>query len=130
MIVVDASVALELALATPELASFKERILASDEGFAAPELLDLEVAQALRRMVRQKTADENRAAIALEQLRILPIERVSHAFVIEKVWALRANLTAYDAAYFALAEMLDAPLWTRDRKFLAATNRSPRIEIV
>jgi predicted nucleic acid-binding protein len=68
--------------------------------------------------------EQIRAEKALLIFENAPIERFSHRPLQARVWALRRNLTAYDAAYFALAELLSAPLWTRDAKYLSASGTS------
>lgn len=129
MIVVDASLALDLALVTPESEALLGRIRAAG-ALAAPEVIDLEILQALRRQVRLKTIGPARANAALDLFGSLPIERYSHQPLAPRIWALRENLTAYDAAYFALSELLQAPLWTRDAKYLSAQLHSAKIVVV
>lgn len=68
-------------------------------------------------MVNSGRLDLRDAEAGLETLSDLHIERFPHGVLTDRIWRLRNNLTAYDAAYFALAEALDAPLWTRDTKF-------------
>lgn len=130
MIVVDASLALDLALATLKGDELRERMQADGRPLAAPELIDLEVLQALRRQLRLKRLDLPRAQAALGIFDRLPIERFSHRALSPRIWALRDKLTAYDAAYFALAELLEAPLWTRDEKFRDVPGHRARIEIL
>lgn len=130
MIVIDASLALELFLVTPMAAEIEERLDAAGRGLVAPEVIDLEIMQALRRLIRTKAVTESRAAFAFDVFRHAPIDRFSHSFLRERIWALRDNLTAYDAAYFALAELLDAPLWTRDTKFRRAPWHRACVEIL
>jgi len=65
---------------------------------------------------------------ALEDQEDISLRRYPHDFLLPRVWELRANLTAYDAVYVALAEALDAPLVTRDRRLAAAGHRA-RIEM-
>ena len=66
----------------------------------------------------------------MEQLRGLSLTRYPHEDLLPRIWALKDNLTAYDAAYVALAEALDAPLITRDRRLAASPGHSARIELV
>ena len=120
MIVIDASLALELAFVTPLSQELERRMNESGRELAAPEIIDLEFLQALRRLLRLKLSDQSRAKAAIGVFSATPIQRFSHLPLQTRIWSLRDNLTAYDAAYFALAEMLDAPLWTRDTKFRAA----------
>ncbi len=131
MIVVDASAALELLLRTEVGEPLAERLLGPDEpSLHAPHLLDLEVAQVLRRFVVRGALAETRAAEALRDLADLPIERYSHELLLPRVWALRLNLTAYDAAYIALAEVLGATLLTRDRRLARAPGHLARVEVL
>ncbi len=74
--------------------------------------------------------DEPRGHLALNYLGMLSITRYSHQPLLGRVWTLRHNLTAYDAVYVALAEMLDAPLLTRDRRLANASGYQARIELV
>ena len=109
----DASVAVEIVLSTPSGNELAPRLLA-EESAHAPHLIDLEVAQALRRIVLRGDLDEGRASQALADFDDLPLERYPHQIFLTRIWALRSNVTAYDAAYVALAEALRAPLWTFD----------------
>lgn len=130
MIVLDASLALDLALVTPESAALAARVRPRSRELAAPELIDLEILQALRRQLHLKRLDRTRAREALDIFESFTIERFSHRTLSPRIWALRDSLTAYDAAYFALAEMLDAPLWTRDEKLRSAPGGRTRVEVV
>lgn len=129
MIVLDASAAIELLLGTPAGALVAERLFDPGESLHAPELLDLEVAQVLRRYERARILDAARAAAALHDLADLPLERYSHRLLLPRAWELRANLTIYDAAYVALAELLDATLLTGDAT-LARAKHHARVEVV
>jgi len=84
----------------------------------------------LRRYVREKLITAQRGQEALEDLAGLPLERYAHDFLLPRVWDLRATLTAYDAVYVALAELLDAPLLTCDRKIASASGHSANIEVI
>lgn len=129
MIVIDASLALDLALVRRGAGSLIDRAEAAGR-LSAPEIIDLEIMQALRRLARLKAISAARADAALDIFRSLPIERYSHFPLAPRIWALRENLTAYDAAYFALAELLDAPLWTRDAKYLSVPLHSAKVEVI
>ena len=117
MIVVDASVILEILLRTRRGISASERVL--EDSLHAPHLLDLEVSQVLRRYVFSGDLDAQRAGEALDDLLDFPITRYPHAFLLPRIWELRRNLTAYDAAYVVLAESLPATLATCDRRLTA-----------
>jgi predicted nucleic acid-binding protein len=113
VIVVDASV-LAPALADDGVDGDLVRDRLRGERLVAPELVDLEVLSTLRRAARGSRLDERRSGQALEDLAALPLRRVSHLPLASRIWELRDNLTAYDASYVALAEMLDCPLLTAD----------------
>lgn len=130
MIVIDASLALDMFLVSPDALSLRARVEAAGREMAAPEVFDLEILQAIRRLSRIGEIDGQRAEAALNICRNAPIERYSHAPLTARIWALRDNLTAYDAAYFALAEMLDAPLWTRDRKYESVPGHRARVKVL
>ena len=104
-------------------------IFASDETLHAPHLVDLEVTQALRRYVRTGIILADRGAEALADLSDLPLTRYPHQVLLPRIWELRHGLTAYDAAYLALAEVLGAPLITRDRA-LANASSHVRVELI
>ena len=126
MIVVDASAVLEVLLQTPVAARVGRRIFAAGETLHAPHLLDLEIAQVLRRYVRSGVISAKRGNEALTDLADLPLNRYPHVVLLPRIWQLRHNVTAYDAAYLALAEALDAPLVTRDR---ALTSAGARVQV-
>ena len=130
MIVLDASAAIEWLLQSPAGIRIDERIFAPSESLHAPHLLDVEVAQVLRRYVREGTISAERGREALEDLGDLPLERYPHDFLMPRVWELRAPLTAYDAVYVALAEVLGAPLLTRDRRIASASGHDADVEVV
>lgn len=130
MIVVDASALLEVLLRTAGAGPVEERLFANGERLHAPHLLDLEVTQAIRRYRLHGEIDEARASHAVELLTVLPLTRHEHRPLINRVWALHRNLTAYDAAYVALAEALDAPLVTRDARLAAASGHRATVELV
>jgi len=120
LIVVDASAVLEVLLQTPAAAVVSRRILGARETLHAPHLLDVEIAQVLRRYARAGVISADRGAQALADLADLPINRYPHFVLLPRIWQWRHNLSAYDATYLALAEALDAPLVTRDRKLASA----------
>ena len=116
MIVVDASALLEALLRTPAAEAVGRRLFAPRQTLHAPHLIDVEVAQVVRRYAMAGEIDEGRGRAALEDLADLPLRRYPHDFLLSRVWDLRNDLTAYDAVYVALAEALDAPLLTRDQR--------------
>lgn len=129
MIVVDASV-IVTALADDGPDGDRARQRLHGEGLAAPHLIDVEVTSAWRRMTTAGELDPRRAALALADLRSLRLERVAHRPLLERCWELRKNLTVYDAAYVALAELIDAPLLTADGRLAEAPGPRCRIEVL
>ena len=130
MIVVDASVILELLLNRPPAKRIAQRILAPEESLHVPHLLDLEVAQVLRRYVLNSEVRAARAALALDDLIDLPLTRYPHDLLLPRIWELRHNLSAYDAAYVALAESLDAALLTRDIRLARTRGHRAVVETI
>ena len=130
MIVLDASALLELLLGTDRGRTIARRITDPSLGLHVPHLADVEVAQALRRYVREGEVESSSAEAALEDLRSLDLERHSHEPLLERVWALRENLTAYDAVYVALAEALETTVLTCDGRLARAPGLTQRIELV
>lgn len=128
--VTDASAVLELLLGTTAALDIQRRLLDSGESLHAPHLLDLEVAQVLRRYVMIGDLTPQRATQALADLADLPILRYPHDLFLPRIWALRHNVTAYDAAYLALAESLPAPLITCDARLAATLGHRATIELV
>jgi predicted nucleic acid-binding protein len=129
LIVVDASALLEVLLRTEAAAAVEARLF-TGETLHAPHLLDLEVAQVLRRYERAGELTARRGGEALEDLASIRIERYPHHLFLPRVWALRSNATAYDACYLALAEALDAPRVTRDRWLGAVPGHGARVEVM
>lgn len=119
MIVVDAGVVVT-ALGDDGLDGHRTRERVAGERLAAPELLDLEVVSAFRRLCAAGTLTVERAEAAVSDLHDLRIERVPHRGLVARCWELRQNVTVYEAAYIALAETLDAPLLTADRRLIGA----------
>jgi predicted nucleic acid-binding protein len=129
LIVVDASAVLELLLRTRAASAVEERLFGG-ETLHAPHVLDLEVAQVLRRYERAAEISEQRGLEALDDLEALAIERYPHGPFLPRVWSLRANATAYDACYLALAEALEAPLLTTDHRLARMPGHHARVEVV
>lgn len=130
MIVVDASALLEVLLRTPAFDAVSGRLFEPGETLHAPHLVDVEIAQVVRRYAAAGEISQERGRAALSDLADFAMRRYPHDFLLQRVWELRDNLTAYDAVYVALAEALDAPLLTRDRRLAAAAGRRARIELV
>lgn len=130
MIVLDASAALELVLGTPTGVRVAARVAPEAESLHAPHLLDVEVLQVLRRHTLSGQLRAERAAEALADFLDLDVERHAHDLLASRIWALRANATAYDAAYLALAELLGAPLLTCDARLAGVPGVAARVELV
>jgi predicted nucleic acid-binding protein len=130
VIVLDASALVELILRTPTGRLVADRIADPAEGLHVPHLVDLEVVQALRRYVREGEIDADVAEAALADLRALDLQRHAHEPLLERVWELRKNLTAYDAVYVALAEVLDGVLITCDRRLSRAPGMRGRVALL
>jgi predicted nucleic acid-binding protein len=130
MIVVDASAALEVLLRTSPGRQIEDRLFAQGETLHAPHLLDVEVAHVLRRYVLRRELTAAQASARLELFAQFPIRRYAHEPLLPRMWVLRANLTAYDAAYVALAEGLRAPLVTRDARIANAKGHAAQVELL
>jgi predicted nucleic acid-binding protein len=129
VIVVDASV-LAPALADDDTDGDRARERLRGKRLVAPELVDLEVVSVLRRAARAGQLEERRSAQALADLATLPLRRVSHLPLLPRVWQLRDNLTTYDAAYVALAEVLGVLLLTADGPLKRAAGIRCEIEVL
>jgi predicted nucleic acid-binding protein len=101
-----------------------------NEELAAPELIDLEVMSALRGLLRAGKVDHRRAELALTNIRRIPMHRASHRGLVTRCWELRNNLTAYDASYVALAELLGARLVTTDARMSRAPQLMCAVEVL
>jgi predicted nucleic acid-binding protein len=130
VIVVDASAVLEVLLRTPAAKAVEDRMFANRRTLHAPHLIDVEVAQVIRRYAANGDIAAERGHMALADLADFPLRRYPHDFLLPRIWALRNNLTAYDAAYVALAEALDTTLLTRDRRMSAAAGHRALVEVV
>ena len=130
MIVLDASAAIELLLLTPRGLVMRPRVFSPEESLHAPQLLDIEIAHALRRHVYRRELTSLRAAQALEDLADLTAERHGHVLFLPRIWQLRDTMSAYDAAYISLAEHLQAPLLTCDEKLARTAGHSAKIELI
>ena len=115
MIVVDASAALSALLNDGPA----RRALVSEQ-LHAPQLIDSEVANGLRRRVAASQLGADAGWTALDAFRRLGMTRYPVFALLDRVWQLRDNLTAYDASYVSLAELLDCPLLTADARLSRA----------
>jgi predicted nucleic acid-binding protein len=125
--VVDASV---VSTAVVETTSAAAQALGRSSTLAAPALLDLEVVQTIRRKVQAGVLTATAGTEAVNRLKRLPIARHPHAALVDRIWALRGNLTAYDASYVALAERLRVSLLTADAAFTTAPGIRCHVKLV
>jgi predicted nucleic acid-binding protein len=126
--VVDASALLEVLLHTPAAQAAEDRLFASGQTLHAPYLLDVEIAQVIRSYAVNGEIGSERGRMALADLADLSPRRYPHDFLLPRIWELRNNMTAYDAAHVALAGALGTPLLTRDSRLAAAAGHHARIE--
>jgi predicted nucleic acid-binding protein len=129
VIVLDASAAIDWLLQTAAGQRIETRIYSRGESLHAPHLLDLEVAQVLRRLVREGAVSGPRADQAIQDLLDLRVTRYPHFVFLPRIWRLRDNFSAYDAAYVALTEKLGATLITRDARLASASARAVSLEL-
>jgi len=130
--VVDASVVFT-ALVRGEHADWAEEHLSAAGGgrsLWAPHLIDVEVGHALRRRVAARKLGEDRAAAALSKLQGLPLRRIEHVGLLGRAWQLRHSLSFYDGVYVALAEALDVPLVTLDRRLVRAAGDASKVSLL
>ena len=107
----------------------EERIFSPFENLFAPHLIDLEVAQVLRRYCASGDMSPERGQNALDDFQDMPVTRYPHDIFLSRIWELRKNITAYDASYVALAEVLPAPLLTCDKRLASAPLHDVVIEL-
>jgi predicted nucleic acid-binding protein len=116
MIVLDASVVVELLTDGPFADLLRRERAWQDDLFIAPHLLDVEVVSACRKLAAGRTIDWHHGQQLLAELAALPVRRYPHTPLLSRVWELRHNFTSYDAVYIALAEATNAVLYTCDEK--------------
>ena len=133
MLVVDASAVIEVLLDRPAADEIARRMAEQRFDLHAPHLLDIEVLSALRRLVLAGEASAERAHGAVSDLLDLPIERYPHDVLLSRAWEMRDNLTAYDAVYVSLAEVLGdlpVPLLTTDGRLARAVPGYSDVEVI
>ena len=130
MIVVDASAVLELLLQTSLGARVEARLFRDDDELHAPQLVDVEIVQALRRLVRTGEVSARRADEAMTDLIDLDLHRHPHVELVNRAWKLRDDLSAYDAMYVVLAEAIDGTVVTCDRPLSQAPGHRARVEVI
>jgi predicted nucleic acid-binding protein len=130
MIVLDASLLAPVLGEDAEAGTrLRDQLWADKEAFA-PELIDLEVAAYARRLVRLGQMLPERAMLLLADLAVMPLRRVSHVPFLGRIWELRDNVSAYDAAYVALAEVMRAPLLTADARLARAPGIRCEVQVL
>jgi predicted nucleic acid-binding protein len=130
LIVIDASAEVAVLLNIgPDVEGIRGRVARSGETLHVPHLFDIEVLHALRSLVLHGNVSPARTHLALDRLRDTRFVRYPHTALVERIWDLRENLTAYDAAYVALAEALNAPLVTTDARLARAPNVRAAVEV-
>lgn len=127
MIVLDASAVVEWLLGRPRAAQVTDQVLDPQQSLHAPHLIQIEVAHAVRRIVTSAEIGSSRGAEALVDLADLDVQLHDHSPLLPMIWHLRGRVSAYDAAYVALAMALDAPLLTGDRRL--ARTVADRVEV-
>jgi predicted nucleic acid-binding protein len=130
VIVVDASALLEFLLQTPLGTRVETRLFRDGDEFHSRHLVDVEVTQGLRRLVRSGEVSPDRATEAIADLVDLDLHRHAHLDLLTRAWKLRQNVTAYDAMYVDLAEALDAAVVTCDASLATSPGHHARIEVV
>ncbi|MBL8907026.1 MAG: type II toxin-antitoxin system VapC family toxin [Rhizobiales bacterium] len=129
MIVVDASVVIGVLIADSATSKI-DKLIAAQDWLVAPELIDLEITNVLRRLERLRRVSEPDAASLLDHYLKLRILRFSVTGILGDIWKMRQNLTAYDASYVALAISLELTLYTRDAKLAAAAGHGAKIVLI
>ena len=130
MIVLDASAAVAVFLnLEPGAPRIRERMSAEDDDLHVPHLFEIEVMNVLRSYSLKGALSQERARLALSRLSTMRITRYPHTALLSRVWELRDNVTAYDAAYIALAETLEAPLLTTDARLARAPGIRAEVEV-
>ncbi len=113
----------------PQAGRLQERISRPDETLHVPHLFEVEVLHTLRRHNLGGVLQATRAHLALNRLHELRLTRYAHTSFLGRIWELGENVTAYDAAYVALAEALEAPLVTMDERLAQVPGNHATIEL-
>jgi predicted nucleic acid-binding protein len=130
VIVVDASALLEFLLQTSRGERVEARLFREEDELHAPHLVDVEITQGLRRLVRTGEVASGRADEVIADLTDLDLHRHPHFDLLSRAWKLRDNISAYDAMYVALAEAIEAPIVTCDGPLANAPGHRARIEVI
>lgn len=129
MIVIDASAYVDLLIGDDARARWILGRLDPERSVQVPAVFDVEVLHSLRRLEAAGEVGEDLIGAAVAALDDLRAIRHDHAILRSRIWTLRHNLTAYDAAYVALAEALDAPLLTSDARLARSSGHNARVEL-
>jgi predicted nucleic acid-binding protein len=130
MPVVDASVLVEYLAGGKGARAAAVHLLPAANELWAPHLVDAEVGQALRGRARSGRIGAARARRALAEFTELPLRRVEHDPLLYAAWAMRENVSFYDALYLALARMMDQPLLTFDARLARAVGKRAEVELL
>jgi predicted nucleic acid-binding protein len=125
MIAIDANAVVAMLVDDADLGRLSRRVY-TDHDLAAPDLLPYEVTSVLRKLWRTKVLSARAAERGLAKLGLLRLSAVPHSDISRRIWELRDNLSAYDAAYVAVAEFFDVPLLTFDKRVRNAPGASCR----
>jgi predicted nucleic acid-binding protein len=128
VLVVDTSAVIAALAGRPRIAALRRR-LGTDGDLHAPHLIDVELIHALRRLVRRGDLSEDRAEDCRSDYADLTIIRYSHQALADRMWELRKNLTAHDAAFVALSEALAVPLVTCDARLVEASGHRADVHL-
>src|SRR5205823_8389844 len=128
--IIDASAVVEVLLRRAAAEAVERRVHDRRETLHAPHLIDVEVAHVVWRYAVRGEIDGESGRAALQNLADFPVHRYPHVLLLPRIWELRHNFGAYDAAYVALAEALDAPLLTLDQRLAGASGHRARIDLV
>jgi predicted nucleic acid-binding protein len=129
LIVLDASAAVEWLLGLPLADQVEDRLAVADS-IHAPHLLAVEVAQVIRRYEATTEIEADRGNQALDDLAVMDLTSYPHEPLLPLIWDLRANLSAYDAAYVALGLALDAPVVTLDGRLARSPDSGVTIDLI
>lgn len=127
MIVVDTGAVIEALVGSPPNRSLLARL--EDDDLHAPHLIDVEFLHVVRGLVLRGVLNEDRAGDARQDFADLTITRYAHLPLLERMWQLHPDLSAYDAAFVALSEALGAPLVTTDARAARAPGHLATVEL-
>ena len=129
LLVVDASALVEFFLGTPRGRTMRPSLTSPEVDLHVPSLCDVEVASALRGLVRRRRVGVHRAEAALQDYRDLPVIRHGQLTLLGRIFELRDNFSCYDAVYVALAEALDATFGSGDERVIGAVQAHTEVRL-